>query len=102
MESQRIQKPCAEGVIDLQIRNCSARIEVLQNQFDAMHNLERARRATVRRPPRGRHWDVDGVEDYSGQKARKEIWKFDAATVAQILKTLKQAAIEVGQWNEKP
>jgi hypothetical protein len=30
-----------------------------------------------------------------------EIGKFDAALAAQILHTLKQAAIEEGQWTEK-
>jgi hypothetical protein len=85
-------------VIDLQIRNCSARIEVLQNQFDASHNLER-RALLSADHPEGATGMV--IKDYRGQKARKEIWKFDAALVAQILKTLKQAAIEVGQWNEK-
>ena len=33
--------------------------------------------------------------------AKKEIWKFDSALEAAIRKTLKQAAIEEGQWNEK-
>ena len=30
-----------------------------------------------------------------------ETWKVDGALVAQILGTLKQAAIEVGDWGEK-
>ena len=41
------------------------------------------------------------VKDYRGKNAEKEIWKFDGALVAQILDTLKQAAIEVGDWGEK-
>ena len=41
------------------------------------------------------------MKDYRGQKAQKEIWKFDAALATQVLHILKQAAIEVGEWNEK-
>ena len=41
------------------------------------------------------------VKDYRGRHAKKEIWKFDSALESAIRKTLKQAAIEEGQWNEK-
>jgi hypothetical protein len=41
------------------------------------------------------------VKDYRGKNAEQEIWKFDAALVAQINDVLKQAAIEEGQWTEK-
>ena len=41
------------------------------------------------------------VKDYRGKNAEQEIWKFDAALVSQINDTLKQAAIEEGQWSEK-
>src|ERR1700730_16301933 len=41
------------------------------------------------------------VKDYRGKNAEQEIWKFDAALEAQIKDTLKQAAIEEGQWTEK-
>jgi hypothetical protein len=41
------------------------------------------------------------VKDYRGKNAEREIWKFDAALVAQICDVLKQAAIEEGQWTEK-
>ena len=41
------------------------------------------------------------VKDYRGKNAEQEIWKFDAALVAQICDVLKQAAIEEGQWTEK-
>ena len=61
MESQRIQKLCAEGVIDLQIRNCSARIEVLQNQFDARHNLERVRALLYADHPEGAALRYEGL-----------------------------------------
>ena len=41
------------------------------------------------------------VKDYRGKNAEQEIWKFDAALVARFNETLKQAAIEEGQWTEK-
>ena len=41
------------------------------------------------------------VKDYRGTNTEQEIWKFDAALVAQICDMLKQAAIEEGQWTEK-
>jgi hypothetical protein len=41
------------------------------------------------------------VKDYRGKNAEQEIWKLDAALVTQINATLKQAAIEEGQWSEK-
>lgn len=41
------------------------------------------------------------AKDYLGKNAEQEIWKLDAALVSQINATLKQAAIEEGQWNAK-
>ena len=41
------------------------------------------------------------LKDYRGKNAEQEIWKFDAALVSQINATMKQAAIEEGQWSEK-
>jgi hypothetical protein len=41
------------------------------------------------------------VKDYRGKNAEQEIWKFDSALVAKFCDTLKQAAIEEGQWTEK-
>jgi len=41
------------------------------------------------------------VKDYRGKNAEQMIWKFDGALVAQINDTLKQAAIEEGQWTGK-
>ena len=41
------------------------------------------------------------VRDYCGKNAEREIYRFDSALVAQINDTLKQAAIEEGQWTEK-
>jgi hypothetical protein len=41
------------------------------------------------------------VKEHRGKNAQQEIWKFDAALVSQINATMKQAAIEEGQWSEK-
>ena len=41
------------------------------------------------------------IKDYRGKNAEQEIWKFDAALVEKFCHTLKQAAIEEGQWSEK-
>ena len=41
------------------------------------------------------------VKDYRGKNTEQEIWKFDAALVAQTCDVLEQAAIEEGQWTEK-
>jgi hypothetical protein len=41
------------------------------------------------------------VKDYRGKNAEQEVWRFDAALVEKFLNTLKQAAIEEGQWTEK-
>jgi hypothetical protein len=41
------------------------------------------------------------VKDYRGKNAEQEMWRFDASLVTQINATLKQAAIEEGQWGER-
>ena len=39
--------------------------------------------------------------DSSALAWQSEVWKFDSALESAIRKTLKQAAIEEGQWTEK-
>jgi hypothetical protein len=89
----------SQGVVEFEIRSRSGRIQVLQNQLDDMLDLQRARALLYADHPEGSTGLV--VKGYRGQKAKKAIWKFDAALVTQILNTLKQAAIEVGEWNQK-
>jgi hypothetical protein len=62
----------SEGVIGLEIRNRSARIQVLQDQLYYMLELQRARALLYADHPEGATGMV--VKDYCGQKARKEIW----------------------------
>jgi hypothetical protein len=86
-------------VVEREIRDRWARIRILQNLLDHMLGLERARALLYVDHPEGSTGLV--MKDYRGQKAQKEIWKFDAALATQVLHILKQAAIEVGQWTEK-
>ena len=41
------------------------------------------------------------MKAYRGKNAEQEMWKLDASLVTQINATLKQAAIEEGQWSEQ-
>jgi hypothetical protein len=41
------------------------------------------------------------VKEYRGKNGQQEIWEFDEALVKQINATLKQVAIEEGQWSEQ-
>jgi phage terminase small subunit len=89
----------AEGVEELEIRKRPWRVQVLQNNFNRMWRLIEARALE--------YFDHSGgatgmlVKDYRGKNAEQEIWKFDVALVTQINATLKQVAIEEGQWSEK-
>ena len=89
----------AAGVIACEIRQRSARVQVLQNTLDRMRNLIEARAIEYANHLGGAAGML--VKDYRGKNAEQEIWKFDASLVAQINDVLKQAAIEDGQWTEK-
>jgi hypothetical protein len=41
------------------------------------------------------------VKDDRGKNAEHEIFKFDTGLISQMNATMKQAAIEEGQWSEK-
>ena len=69
-------------MIACEIRKRSARIQILQKQLDGMLELQRARALEYAGHLEGATGMV--MKDYRGQKAQKEIWKFDAALVAQI------------------
>jgi hypothetical protein len=89
----------AQGVIQLEIRQRSARVQILQNQLNRMCRLVEARAPLSTPPPRCATGLL--VRDYRGKNAEREVWKFDAALVAQLNEVLKQAAIEEGQWTDK-
>lgn len=42
------------------------------------------------------------MKGYCGKDGERAIWKVDAPLVSQISDVLKQAAIEEGQWPERP
>jgi hypothetical protein len=89
----------AARVVDLEIRKRGACVQVLQNTLDRMCNLIEARAIEYADHLGGATGML--VKDYRGKNAEQEIWKSDAALVAQICDVLKQAAIEEGQWTEK-
>jgi hypothetical protein len=96
---EELKATIAAGVVDLEIRKRSARVQVLQTRLDGMLALSAARALVYADYPGGGATGML-VKDYRGKNAEQEIWKFDAALEAQIKDTLKQAAIEEGQWTE--
>jgi uncharacterized protein YeaC (DUF1315 family) len=89
----------AEGVVDVDIRQCAARVEILETNVNCMMSLIEARGVEYASHPGGDTGML--VKDYRGKNAEQEIWKLDASLVTQINATLKQAAIEQGQWSEQ-
>jgi hypothetical protein len=71
----------------------------LQDNLNRMCGLIEARALEYSDDPGG----ATGLlaKDYRGKNAEQEIWKLDTALVTQINATMKQAAIEEGQWSEK-
>jgi hypothetical protein len=96
---RELQSTLAAGVVDVEIRKRSARVQVLQKRLDRMLALSAARALEYADNLQGATGVM--VKSYRGRHAKKEIWKFDSALESAIRKTLKQAAIEEGQWNEK-
>src|ERR1039457_734688 len=96
---EELKTSIAEGVVEVDIRQRPARVQVLENNLNCMLGLIEARGVE--------HADYPGgdtgmlVKDYRGKNAEREIWKLDAALVRQINATMKQAAIEEGQRSEK-
>src|ERR1039457_71476 len=96
---EELKTSIAEGVVEVDIRQRPARVQVLENNLNCMLGLIEARGVE--------HADYPGgdtgmlVKDYRGKNAEQEIWKLDATLVSQINATMKQAAIEEGQWSEK-
>lgn len=96
---EELRTSIAEGVEELQIRKRTWRVEVLQNNFNRMRRLMEARAIEYCDHPGGATGLL--VKDYRGKNAEQEIWKYDGALVTQINATLKQVAIEEGEWSEK-
>jgi phage terminase small subunit len=96
---EELKTSIAEGVVEVDIRKRPARVQVLENNLNSMLGLVEARGVEHADHPGGATGML--VKDYRGKNAEQEIWRFDAALVTQINATLKQAAIEEGQWSEK-
>jgi anti-sigma28 factor (negative regulator of flagellin synthesis) len=96
---EELKTSIAEGVVEVDIRKRSARIQVLENNLNCMLGLIEARALEYSDDPGGATGML--VKDYLGKNAEQEIWKLDEALVSQINATMKQAAIEEGQWREK-
>jgi gas vesicle protein len=96
---EELKKAISDGVIQLAIRERSARVQILQDNLDRLRKVIAARAFEYG----GHLGGATGmlVKDYRGKNAEEEVYRFDAALVAQINDTLKQAAIEEGQWKEK-
>jgi cell division septum initiation protein DivIVA len=96
---EELKTSMAEGVVEVDIRKRPARVQILENNLNWMLDLIEARSVEHAAHPGGATGML--VKDYRGKNAEQEIWKFDAALVTQINATMKQAAIEEGQWSEK-
>jgi hypothetical protein len=86
---KELQATISDGVVSLEIRKRSARVQALQVNLDRMRALIEARATEYAEFPAGKTGML--VKDYRGKNAEQVIWKFDAALVAQINDTLTQA-----------
>jgi phage terminase small subunit len=96
---EELRTSIVEVVVQVDIRKRSARVQVLQNNLNCMWELVEARASEYSDHAGGSTGML--VREYRGKNAEQEIWKFDAALVSQMNATMKQAAIEEGQWSEK-
>ena len=96
---EELKTSITEGVVEVDIRNRSKRVQVLQDIFNRMCNVIQARALEYSYHPGGATGLLE--RDYRGENAEEEIWKFDAGLMSRINSTMKQAAIEEGQWAEK-
>ena len=96
---EELKRTICDGVVQLAIRERSARVQILQDNLDRLRNVIAARAFEYADHLGGATGML--VKDYRGKNAEREIYRFDAALVAQMNDTLKQAAIEEGQWTEK-
>ena len=99
MRIEELKEKISEGVVRLEVRKRSARLQILQSSVDGILQVIAGRAFEHAGHPGGASGLL--VKDYRGKNAEKEIWRFDAALMAQLNGTLKQVAIEEGQWTEK-
>ena len=96
---KELKTATAESVVKVEIRKRSARVQILQNIVVRLSGLIDARALEFADHPGGATGML--VKEHRGKNGKQETWRFDAALVAQMNATMKQAAIEEGQWSEK-
>ena len=96
---EELKRTICAGVVCAAIRDRSTRVQILQDNLDRMRDVIVARAFEYADHFGGSTGML--VKDYRGKNAEKAVLRFDAALVAQMNDTLKQAAIEEGQWTEK-
>ena len=96
---EELKKIICDGIVRLEIRERSSRVQILQDVLDRIRQLMAARAFEYASHPGGSTGLL--VRDYRGKNSDREILKFDASLVAQMREVLKQAAIEEMQWMEK-
>ena len=77
----------------------NARVGLLQDLVDRIRKVIEERGDEMADVPGGSSGLL--VKTYKGKNAQTPVYKFDAALVKQMNAICKQAAIEVGQWDDK-
>ena len=95
---RELPQAISEGTIAPDIRIRAARAQVLQNRLEKMLALSAATALEYSYNAQGATGLV--VRECRGKDC-EETWKFDSALETAIRETLKQVAIEQGQWTEK-
>src|ERR1035441_6890960 len=95
------RRPLSAGTIALEISSRNARVQALQNRWDRMRRVidERAASPDFAEVPGGTTGLL--VKDYKGKDADTLVYKVDTGLLAELRNHEKQAAEELGQWNEK-
>jgi hypothetical protein len=98
---RELQETLSAGTIALEISSRNARVQALQNRWDRMRRVidERAASPDFAEVPGGTTGLL--VKDYKGKDADTLVYKVDTGLLAELRNHEKQAAEELGQWNEK-
>lgn len=98
---QQLWTEVAEKSLKVAISDRNKRLELLQDSVDRIGKLikERGAEDTMQAVPGGSTGLL--CRDYKGKDATQAVYRFDAALIEKRNETLKQAAIEEGQWTEK-
>ena len=85
-------------MIALEISSRDARLQALQDRWDRLRRLIDARAVEMADVPGGNTGLL--VRDYKGKNAALPVYKVDTALLAELRAHERQAAEELGQWNE--